>query len=350
MGKKKVIVILTPGFARDEQDTTCIPFLQQYIKTLSDMQPDIELRVIAFQYPFNRGCYNWKGINIYSAGGNSALYNRLFIWMRVFWKLNQIKKQNDIAVIHSFWLTECTLIGQCFARMNKIKHVAYAIGQDVLKNNKYLKLLNLSNMNVVATSKDIAKRYHELTKCNVIKVIPSGIDVNRVTMLNEQRTIDILGAGALTPLKNYLLFVEIVGALKNEFKTIKASIIGKGEQETLLREKIRKERLEDNVQLIGELSHPDVFSYMCKSKILLHTSSYEGQSTVIMEALAMGVTVVCFDVGRVHEAEKIIVCNDKKEMIMRLRLLLNSNPDYKPILHRTGNDMVRDFIKVYDEL
>jgi len=339
--KKKVVVILTPGFPKNEQDSTCLPFLQQYVLTISEMRPDIELRVIAFQYPIKKGLYKWNGIDIYSAGGQSALYTRLFTWRHVLRELNRINGQNEIAVIHSLWLTECTFIAQFFARVKRVNLIAYAIGQDVLR------LLNLSKMKVVAMSENIKSRFYQLTGKQVSNVIPAGIDIDKVIMPNEPKTIDILGVGALTSLKNYSLFIEIIAALRKDFPQIRAAIIGKGEQEQLLREKIAEENLNNNIELIGELPHNQVFSFMNRSKIFLHTSSFEGQSTVIMESLAMGLPVICFDVGRMH-ADKITICEDKNTMIEKVGALLSSEPDHKALVLYTMTDTVKEFIKLYE--
>ena len=344
--KKRAVIILTPGFAENEQDTTCIPVLQQYVSAFSKARPDIHLHVIAFQYPFKKGHYKWNGIDVYSAGGKGVLFSRLFTWRRVIRELKRISKEYNVSTIHSYWLTECTLIGQRFAKKYNIKFIAYAIGQDVLKGNRYLKLLNFPNMRVVSMSESIANRFHELTGKQVIGIIPAGIDLSKVIVTNESRTIDILGIGALIPLKNYTLFVEIISALKKDFPNIKAVIIGKGEQEELLKEKINTEGLQDNIQLLGGRPHSEVFSYMNKSRMLLHTSSYEGQSTVIMEALAMGLTVVCFDVGRVDH-EKVKVCANKDEMIQKLKASLSAELDFKPQILLSSEDTVKEFIKLY---
>jgi glycosyltransferase involved in cell wall biosynthesis len=344
--KKKAVVLLTPGFSENEQDTTCLPFLQQYVRSFIQLYPNIDLRVIAFQYPFKKGHYKWNSINIYSAGSKGGLYSRFKTWKRVLAELKRIKEQNDIAIIHSYWLTECTLIGQRFAQKNKVRHVAYAIGQDVLKQNKYLRLLDFSGMKVIAMSESIAGRFLKLTGRNVSGIIPAGVEPENVSINNEPKTIDIIGVGSLIPLKNYSLFIEIIGDLKKDFPAIKAVIIGKGIEEQLLKEKITFEELGANIEFIGEIPHKEVFSYMNKSKIFLHTSSYEGQSTVIMEALAMGLNIVCFDVGRIHH-EKINVCANKDEMIQKLKTLLSANLDFKPQILLSSEDTVREFMKVY---
>ncbi len=345
--KKKAVVILTPGFASDEKDTTCIPVLQQYVSAFFAARPDVKLYVLAFQYPSAKGWYKWNNIDVYSAGGKGSFYFRVFTWMYVLKELKRIAKQNDIGVIHSYWLTECTLIGQRFARKNKIKHIAYAIGQDVLKENKYLRLLNFSQISVVAMSESIANRCSNLTNRKVAAIIPAGIDIKSIPLTTEPRTIDIIGVGALIQLKNYSLFIDIIDNLKKDIPGIKAIIIGKGIQEQMLKEEIGRRDLEENIQLVGEKPHKEIFSFINRSKIFLHTSNYEGQSTVIMEAISLGLPVVCFDVGRVDN-EKIKVCKDKDEMVSKLRELLSQKIDYSPAIALTTEDTVREFIKIYE--
>lgn len=345
--RKKTVVILSPGFPKDEQDTTCMPFLQDYCNAFARLHPEINLRVIAFQYPFKKGHYKWNGLEIYSAGGKSKKnLGRLLVWKRARKELERIRKKDGIEVIYSLWLTECTLIGQKFAKKHGIKQVAYAIGQDVLKSNRYLRLLDFNKMSVVAMSQSLADKLKESTGYETKTIIAGGVDMNKI-VANTSKTIDIIGVGALTELKNYSLFIDVIAELKKELPAVRACLIGRGEQEKQLKEKAKALGLTKNIEFIGEVAHKDVFSYLSKSKIFLHTSSYEGQSTVMMEALAAGLPVVCFDVGRLDLQGKLFACRDKAEMVKSLKSLLNSKIDYNSGLKRSAEDMVRDFVKIY---
>jgi glycosyltransferase involved in cell wall biosynthesis len=312
------------------------------------IRPDIELRVVSFQYPYKRGYYLWNGIKVCCAAGKSRKYNRLLTWIRIWIQLLKIKREYDIVVINSFWMTECAFVGQSFARSFKIKHVVYVIGQDALKTNRYLPLINFPKMKIIAMSENLVNRFLESTGFKIHHIIPAGIDADKIKYTRENRTIDILGVGALIPLKNYPLFAEIINELKKDFPGIKSTIIGKGEQEQAIKEIIKEHGLENNLGLVGEMPHEKVFSYMQRSKIFLHTSSYEGQSTVIMEALANGLHIVCFDIGRIHVDGKIWACHTKDEMLQKLKELLSSPLTYEPIILLTNEDMVREFLKVYE--
>lgn len=345
--KKKSVILLVPGFPANEADSTCIPFLQQFCLAFTRKRPDIELKVISFQYPFAKGHYIWKGIDVYSAGGKSHTYNRPLTWIRVFIQLLKIRRENELLVINSFWMTECSLTGQWFARLFNIKQVAYIAGQDALKANRYLSLINFTKMEIIAMSESLVNTFYESTGFKILHIIPSGIDITNMKLTNEKRIIDILGVGSLTPLKNYALFIAVVNDLKKEFPEIKACIIGKGEEEYILKEKIKAFRLENNIELLGELPHNTVLNYMQRSKILVHTSGYEGQSTVMMEALAYGLAVVCFDVGRAHADGKIVVCQDKYDMLTKMKNLLSSPLSHEPLILMTSDDMVNGFLKIY---
>jgi glycosyltransferase involved in cell wall biosynthesis len=346
--RKKTVVILTPGFPKDEQDSTCMPFLQDFCTSFMKMYPQFNLRIIAFQYPHKRGHYIWKGLEVYSAGGKSKKnLGRFLVWNRAWKELKKIKKKDGIEVIHSLWLTECTLIGQKFAKRYNIRQVAYAIGQEVLKTNRYLSLIDLNKMRVVAMSQALADKLKASTGFETKNIIAGGVDMRKIVP-SANKTVDIIGVGALTELKNYSLFIDVINELKIDFPNIRACIIGKGEQEQQLKDQAGKYGLTGNIDFVGEVEHKEVFSYLSKSKIFLHTSSYEGQSTVMMEALAAGLTVVCFDVGRLHAEGKVSVCKDKNEMVQQIKKLLSSKLDYVPALNRTADDMVKDFVKAYE--
>ena len=177
--RKKTVVILTPGFPENEDDTTCMPFLQDYLSAFTRLYPSVNFKIVSFQYPFRRGHYLWKGISVYSAGGMTKKgLSRLRIWLKVWRELKRIERENGIYVIHSLWLTECALIGQWFAKKYRIKHVAYAIGQDVLKTNRYLKLLKFNDMTTIAMSESIAEKFTTYTGYKVKGVVEGGVDIN----------------------------------------------------------------------------------------------------------------------------------------------------------------------------
>ena len=50
--KQKTFVILTPGFAKDEADSTCIPTQQNFVRALKELYPQLNIIILAFDYPY----------------------------------------------------------------------------------------------------------------------------------------------------------------------------------------------------------------------------------------------------------------------------------------------------------
>ena len=59
--RRKVIVLLVPGFPASEAETDCLPAVQNFVKTIASRNPDVAVHVFSFQYPFERRDYSWSG-------------------------------------------------------------------------------------------------------------------------------------------------------------------------------------------------------------------------------------------------------------------------------------------------
>jgi glycosyltransferase involved in cell wall biosynthesis len=292
----KTLVILSPGFPENEADTTCIPPQQVFVRNLKQNYPSLNIIVLAFQYPFFAGEYQWHGITVIAFGGKSrGRFYRMKNWIRVWLCLQKLKKRHSLLGLLSFWMGECAFVGSRFARRNNLKHFCWILGQDARLWNKYFKWIRPQADSLIALSDFIAREFYKNYKIKPASVIPVGIDSSIFgTALPTGRDIDIMGAGSLIPLKQYVLFIDAVRYLKDEFPNVKAVICGDGPEFESLQAMIKNLHLEDNVQLMGEQSHNAVLALMQRSKIFVHTSAYEGFGVVCLEALYAGAQVVSF--------------------------------------------------------
>ena len=111
------LVILTPGFPKDEADSTCLPFLQTFISQLNTQFRLLKVEIIAFDYPFVSTSYQWKGNTVHSFNGyKKTRLKKLFKWISIKKKLDKIKNSNSIIGILSLWCGECTYIGNKYAK------------------------------------------------------------------------------------------------------------------------------------------------------------------------------------------------------------------------------------------
>src|ERR1700758_4173505 len=95
--KRETLVILSPGFPKNEADSTCMPPQQLFVKTLKTICPGLKIIVIAFQYPYNPGEYKWNGVNVMAIGGkNHGGLKRAVTWFKAWMALKNIRKQYKV--------------------------------------------------------------------------------------------------------------------------------------------------------------------------------------------------------------------------------------------------------------
>ena len=71
---------------------------------------------------------------------------------------------------------------------------------------------------------------------------------------------------------------------------------------------------------------------MNRAKILVHTSEYEGHSTVILEALYSGCYVLSFLPIAGRETENFILCKDTEEMLQQCKIILSKHQVARRVL------------------
>jgi glycosyltransferase involved in cell wall biosynthesis len=328
------LVILSPGFPAIEADTTCLPAQQQFVQQVRESFPGLTIIVLAFHYPFINSAYTWKDVHVVSFNGqNRGKFQRLILWARVWRKLAAIHRSYRIIGLLSFWCTECALVGQHFAQRKKLKHLTWILGQDAKADNKYVKFIRPVANELAAMSEFLAHSFEVNHGIRPKYVIPNGVDPRLFPTPPVSRNIDVLGAGSLIRLKQYDLFIELVALAKNKFPNIRAMICGKGPEERTLLQHIHNHQLEQNLSLAGELQHPEVLRLMQRSKIFLHTSYYEGFSTVCLEALYAGAHVISFCKPMPGPFPHWHIVQDEEQMLAKLLELLGSKAlEHDPIM------------------
>ncbi|MES2130790.1 MAG: glycosyltransferase [Bacteroidota bacterium] len=292
--RKPVLIVVTPGFPKDEQDTSCLPAFQQFALSIKDTFPQYRLMIVSFQYPFTPKEYQWNGIDVIALGGkNRSKLFRLVLWIRAYRALQKIIKTHHVIGLVSLWITECALIADKIAKKNRLKHMIWIIGQDAKISNKYVSRIKPKPQQLMAMSDFLKDEFFKNHNLMPLHVIENGIRESVFPVLNTQeRPITVFGAGSLIPLKNYRLFIELIHEIKKSIPAIKAQIAGGGEEQEVLQTLITTLGLQENVILLGPKSHSETLALMNQSKVFLHTSSYEGNSTVLMEALYSGCKVI----------------------------------------------------------
>ncbi|MEN0055580.1 MAG: glycosyltransferase [Mucilaginibacter sp.] len=335
MSKQQALVILSPGFPANEDDTACIPPQQVFVRALKQHNPRLNIVVVSFQYPFTTMNYEWFEVEVIALGGKArgGPY-RLLTWQRALRVLKDLNKKYEITGLLSFWLGECALIGNRFARKNNLKHYCWMLGQDARAGNNYVKQIKPDGNRLIALSDFLVREFNTNYGIKATHVITPGVDTSLFEPLGTSvRDIDVMGAGSLIPLKQYELFINVIKKLVLTFPDIKAIICGKGPEMGQLQKQIIRLNLTNNIELKGELPHREVLKLMQRSKVFLHTSAYEGYGMVLNEALYAGAHVVSL-VNPMDERHANHHVQDNAESIPDIiKDLLNKTDNvYEPVL------------------
>lgn len=137
-----------------------------------------------------------------------------------------------------------------------------------------------------------------------VQVVPNGIntDLFRPDPERRSKVPTLLSVGRLHAQKNVGYLLNLVAAIKSRTE-IKAQIIGDGPERTSLEETAAALGIADCVQFNGWLPRERVREAYQSATFLVHASSYEGMSNVILEALASGLPVVA---SRIPENTELI--------------------------------------------
>ncbi len=346
----KTLVILSPGFPENEGDTTCLPAQQAFVRALNHRFESLNIVILSFQYPFISNSYVWNNNLVIPLNGREkGKISRLWTWIRAWQTLKKLRKEYEIIGLLSFWCTECALIGTRFGKKYLIKHYCWILGQDARKNNRFILWIKPQAENLMAMSAFLSKEFYKNHHIKPAHIVPNGIDISSYPRRVEKRDIDVLGVGSLIPLKQYEVLIRVIKKLSNSIPEVSCFICGKGPEEEHLRKMILDNNLQKNISLLGEKPHGEILEWMARSKVLLHPSSYEGFSTVCLEALYSGAHVTSFcDPTGSRIAHWHVVDNEEEMVMVVNKIIQNPEADYGRILVYSMDDSAKQVMKLFD--
>jgi len=173
------------------------------------------------------------------------------------------------------------------------------------KKGFYLKFLMKFLMNradvLSCVSEDMVTQYQSLFKNSRHQRIYNIIGPDDIEILKSEKVNHdwfngnyevIIGAGNLSPWKGFTDLIKAFSLIKNK-KSLKLVILGDGPEKHDLVNLIYELKLEDNIQLLGNVSNP--FKYFSKSSLFVLSSRVEGLPNVIVEAMMCGCKIVSYD-------------------------------------------------------
>lgn len=315
----KKLLFITPGFPKDITDSHVIPFLQQVFLSFKRKYPEVELTIITIHKPIGKP-YFWNKIQVIPLNGNDVKYPmKLGFLAKSFFKIYQLHQKNKYDGILNCWFHEFSV----FMPLIHPKNYTWLLGQDVKKSNWSLRLFKPNPEKIMALSHYNNAILYETAKIRAHKIIPMAIDESIFPEINlRERPIDIFGAGWFSGLKNYTLFLAVILEVRKIKPDIKVEIAGAGEQENELINFVKANNLFKNVAFLGLLTHQETINKMNRSKIFLHTSTFEGGSTVYFESLYSGCQLVGTLPMMDKPVENFYYCPTEAEIVATISYLL----------------------------
>jgi glycosyltransferase involved in cell wall biosynthesis len=189
---------------------------------------------------------------------------------------------------------------------------------------------------IITVSEALKKRLVEIGVFeDKISVLKNGVDLTMFDVIDREkarRRLDIkhgfiLTVGNLVEEKGHDL---VITALK-ELNDKKLIIIGSGHLKNNLLNLAKKQKVNDRVQFVDNVSQEQLKYYYNAAELLVLASTREGMPNVLLESLACGTPVIASNVGGVPE----VICAEEAGIIMQERTV--------PVLTKAINTIMDNY-------
>lgn len=236
-------------------------------------------------------------------------------------------KEEKPEVVISF-LTETNLIALTHLRRNYKLIVSER--NDPTKYNRIVqgiikKLYPKADV-LVCQSHKVAKFFSS----NNTTVIQNPIDISVLPEIyNGSRRKVICSVGRLMPQKNFFCLIKAFSYIEKKYKDYTLEIYGEGSLRKELQDLINHLHLNKKVKLMG--AHQDVLEKIKDTSLFVMSSDYEGFPNALVEAMAIGLPVICtdFDSGTAKELVKkenglLVPVSDSRALAKAMSYLLEN--------------------------
>ena len=203
---------------------------------------------------------------------------------------------------------------------------------------KYDKILAICDtmkdefVEILGMDKNKVELVYNPINLEIIKKKAENINLKYKNYLNDDYFLQV---SRLTQQKQPEHLVDIYYKLKQCGIKEKLYFIGDGEKVELIKQQIKKYKLENDVILLGQIENP--YPFFKNAKLFVHTAKYEGLPTVLLESLAFGTPVVSYDcptgpkdiLGKNSEYGELIPLNNKDEFVEKVYGLMNNDKKYE---------------------
>lgn len=201
---------------------------------------------------------------------SSNIHSKKYAWVHI--DVNVYTKQDRLyrSLVHQ---------QKCYAKYDKI----YCVSEDVKK--AFVKKFGLDEK---------------------VEVVYNILDENEIFQKRQQLCMDIpkdrfliVSVGSLIKRKGFDRLIRVCRRLKDNGASFYTLILGKGELQEELYNLIQEEHLKKDIKLMGFRSNP--YPYIAAADLYVCPSYVEGFSTVVSEAVVLGIPIVTTESSGMRE-------------------------------------------------
>ncbi|WP_042348360.1 glycosyltransferase [Bacillus massiliigorillae] len=230
--------------------------------------------------------------------------------LKAITKLNKIVKQEEIHLVHSH-LFHANVLARVIKIFNpRIKIVTTIHNLNIGGRNRekilqYTNFLSQSNTIISETARQYFIKKGAFAN-NQLKLIPNGVDMEEFQS-NEQLRIKTreqlqigdafvwLAVGRFEVQKNYYNMLRAFSILVESQRNIQLLLAGTGPLLEEMKELAAKLNITEYIHFLGYQSNISALMNVADGYVM--SSSWEGMPLVLLEASAVGIPIVCTDVG-----------------------------------------------------
>ena len=221
-------------------------------------------------------------------------------------RLVNVLKQLDCHHIHAHFGTNPTAVACIASRLANISYSATFHGphefDSALRLNLDLKIRH-ARFIVTISSKAKDELIAKFPKyAHRFVHVPCGLDdfwLQPHARVEKAETL--LSIARLDPQKNLGCLLQSMQLLRHDFPNLRLLIAGDGPERQVLQRQIDSLELSTRVTLLGWQSQEALLRLLQHAKVMVLSSNDEGLPVAIMEAFAVGTTVIATNVGAVSE-------------------------------------------------
>lgn len=219
-----------------------------------------------------------------------------------FLRNKEARRAVDKCDIVSFHYSMNSLIFSWYLKAKGIPSVFHTPGHVI---GKWFFNFNRSTL-YLSNSYDTEEKIYQLTRRHADGVVTPGVAApfNYYKAQHDSEHPVLLSVSRLSRSKGVYRILEIFRYVKNDYPQVKLILVGQNYEGQELIDKINKLRLEDSVQLIGQVSYSEVSKYYSKADIFVHPSYPESFGMVLLEAMLYGLPVIATDLTCLREASQ----------------------------------------------